>query len=54
MPYTTVNTLFDAGFPRSALNYWKANFLAALTDETNRGLATMPPGLDLTGVHRHR
>jgi FAD/FMN-containing dehydrogenase len=32
MPYTVVNTLFDAGFPRGALNYWKANFLASLSD----------------------
>ena len=32
MPYTAVNTLFDAGFPRGALNYWKSNFLAALGD----------------------
>jgi FAD/FMN-containing dehydrogenase len=28
-----VNTIFDAGFPRGALNYWKSSFLAALTDE---------------------
>jgi FAD/FMN-containing dehydrogenase len=27
-----VNMLFDAGFPRGALNYWKSNFLAALGD----------------------
>jgi FAD/FMN-containing dehydrogenase len=32
MPYSTVNTLFDAGFPRGALNYWKSSFLAALPD----------------------
>ena len=32
MPYTAVNTLFDAGFPRGALNYWKSNFLATLAD----------------------
>jgi FAD/FMN-containing dehydrogenase len=32
MPYTAVNTLFDAGFPRGALNYWKSNFLTALAD----------------------
>jgi FAD/FMN-containing dehydrogenase len=32
MPYAAVNTLFDAGFPRGALNYWKSNFLAALPD----------------------
>jgi len=33
MPYTAVNTLFDAGFPRGALNYWKSNFLAGLEDK---------------------
>jgi FAD/FMN-containing dehydrogenase len=33
MSYSAVNTLFDAGFPRGALNYWKSNFLAALPDE---------------------
>jgi hypothetical protein len=32
MPYTAVNMLFDAGFPRGALNYWKSNFLTALGD----------------------
>jgi len=32
MPYTVVNTLFDAGFPKGALNYWKSNFLSALGD----------------------
>jgi FAD/FMN-containing dehydrogenase len=32
MPYSAVNMLFDAGFPKGALNYWKSNFLAALED----------------------
>ena len=32
MPYATVNTLFDAGFPKGALNYWKSSFLTSLTD----------------------
>jgi FAD/FMN-containing dehydrogenase len=31
MPYAAVNMMFDAGFPRGALNYWKSSFLAALT-----------------------
>ena len=38
MPYSVVNTLFDAGFPRGALNYWKSNFLAALTDQAIDGI----------------
>lgn len=32
MPYSVVNSLLDGGFPPGALNYWKANFLAALDD----------------------
>jgi len=32
MPYSAVNMLFDAGFPRGALNYWKSSFLATLED----------------------
>ncbi len=32
MPYSAVNMIFDAGFPRGALNYWKSNFLTALSD----------------------
>jgi len=32
MPYSAVNMLFDAGFPRGALNYWKSSFLAMLAD----------------------
>jgi FAD/FMN-containing dehydrogenase len=32
-PYPAVNMMFDAGFPRGALNYWKSNFLAGLPDD---------------------
>jgi FAD/FMN-containing dehydrogenase len=32
MPYSAVNMMFDAGFPKGALNYWKSNFLAKLGD----------------------
>jgi FAD/FMN-containing dehydrogenase len=31
--YAQLNTIFDAGNPRGALNYWKSSFLTALTDE---------------------
>jgi FAD/FMN-containing dehydrogenase len=31
-PYSAVNMLFDTGFPRGALNYWKSSFLATLAD----------------------
>jgi FAD/FMN-containing dehydrogenase len=33
MPYTAVNQMLDGAFPKGALNYWKASFLSALTDE---------------------
>jgi FAD/FMN-containing dehydrogenase len=33
MPYASINQLFDAGFPKGALNYWKSSFLSSLTDE---------------------
>jgi FAD/FMN-containing dehydrogenase len=33
MPYSAVNMMFDPGFPPGALNYWKSNFLSALTDD---------------------
>jgi FAD/FMN-containing dehydrogenase len=32
MPYAAMNCLFDAGFPKGALNYWKSSFLATLDD----------------------
>jgi len=33
MPYASVNQLFDAAFPKGALNYWKSSFLSSLTDD---------------------
>jgi FAD/FMN-containing dehydrogenase len=58
MPYTAVNTLFDAGFPRGALNYWKSNFLAALGDAAidtmiERFAATPSPMSGLLLEHFH-
>jgi FAD/FMN-containing dehydrogenase len=32
MPYSAVNQMLDGAFPRGALNYWKSNFLATLSD----------------------
>jgi FAD/FMN-containing dehydrogenase len=31
--YGQMNSMLDAGYPRGALNYWKTNFLSALTDQ---------------------
>ena len=36
MPYCQMNTMLDAAYPRGALNYWKSNFLASLSDEAIR------------------
>jgi FAD/FMN-containing dehydrogenase len=36
MPYSQMNSMLDAGYPQGAHNYWKSNFLAALTDEAIR------------------
>jgi FAD/FMN-containing dehydrogenase len=36
MPYCEVNAMLDAAYPRGALNYWKSNFLAGLSDEAIR------------------
>lgn len=33
IPYTAVNSMLDAMYPRGALNYWKSHFLAELADE---------------------
>ena len=33
IPYCTLNTMLDPAFPQGALNYWKAQFLADLSDQ---------------------
>jgi FAD/FMN-containing dehydrogenase len=38
IPYCDQNALFDAALPRGALNYWKSQFLADLSDEAIRVL----------------
>ena len=40
MPYTTLNEMIDPAFPKAARNYWKAQFLADLSDEDSRSLGT--------------
>ncbi len=36
MPYTQVNGMLDAAYPRGALNYWKSSFLSSLSDDAIR------------------
>jgi FAD/FMN-containing dehydrogenase len=36
LPYSTMNSMLDAAYPRGALNYWKSNFLASLSDDALR------------------
>jgi hypothetical protein len=38
MPYAALNGMIDPGFPKAALNYWKAQFLVDLTDDAIRTL----------------
>lgn len=38
MPYTQVNAMLDAGYPKGALNYWKSSFLSALSDDAIRAM----------------
>jgi len=33
IPYCTLNGIIDPAFPKGGLNYWKASFLAELSDE---------------------
>jgi FAD/FMN-containing dehydrogenase len=33
MPYSALNSMLDASFPRGARNYWKSHFMDQLTDE---------------------
>ena len=33
MPYSALNGMLDASYPKGALNYWKSSFLGALTDD---------------------
>jgi FAD/FMN-containing dehydrogenase len=38
IPYSQMNSMLDAAYPQGALNYWKSNFLEALTDEAIRAM----------------
>jgi FAD/FMN-containing dehydrogenase len=33
MPYSQLNSMLDAGYPKGAFNYWKSSFLARLSDD---------------------
>ena len=33
IPYSTLNSMLDAGFPRGGRNYWKSSLLPSLSDE---------------------
>ncbi len=34
IPYSQLNGMLDAGYPKGALNYWKSSFLQELSDDT--------------------
>ena len=33
MPYTAVNQMIDAAYPKGALNYWKSSFMTSMSDQ---------------------
>jgi len=33
MPYSQLNSMLDAAYPKGALNYWKSSFLSQLSDD---------------------
>ena len=33
IPYSALNAMLDAGYPKGALNYWKSSFLSGLSDQ---------------------
>ena len=35
IPYCQLNSMLDANYPKGALNYWKSNFLADLSDDAS-------------------
>jgi len=38
MPYPVINSMFDEGYPRGALNYWKTSFIRGLDDDVIDGV----------------
>jgi len=58
IPYITMNTLLDAGFPKGALNYWKTSFLSHLSDQAIAALldcyTRAPSSMSMIGIeHIH-
>jgi FAD/FMN-containing dehydrogenase len=43
IPYTALNGLLDADFPKGALNYWKSRFMARLDDQAIDALVDRMP-----------
>ena len=43
IPYTALNGMLDADFPRGALNYWKSRFMTTLADEAIEALIARMP-----------
>jgi FAD/FMN-containing dehydrogenase len=58
MPYPVINSIFDEGYPRGALNYWKSNFIHAMDDDfidmAIDAFATCPSPMTSIGIeHFH-
>jgi FAD/FMN-containing dehydrogenase len=55
MPYTVLQTMFDAGAPRGMHNYWKSAYLPELSDAAIDAMLPFVSGMrsPLTAVHLH-
>ena len=43
MPYTAIQSMFDAGAPRGSRNYWRSGYLAGLSDEAIDAILSFTP-----------
>jgi FAD/FMN-containing dehydrogenase len=58
IPYSDMNSMLDASYPKGALNYWKAQFLTGLSDEAidvliDRSAAFPTPQCQILLEHFH-
>jgi FAD/FMN-containing dehydrogenase len=54
MSYSSLNGMLDPAFPKAALSYWKAQFVADLTDDAIRTLIEGFQGAHRDEPHHHR
>ena len=50
IPYSALNGMLDAAFPKGALNYWKAQFLTDLSDDAIQDAGRLLRGVPVADV----